>query len=877
MKSPKLNAKTRVSIGLGCILLSVLSTAMMLGLVPEQETAVREGRGRLCEAIALASSDYISHGERRRLNETLRALVERNPDLMSAGVRRKDSTLIAAFGGHEANWSTRDSGFSNETHVLVPIRNGGERWGAVELSFRPMHVSGVMGFLHRPWIQLSLFVCLSSFLLFQLYLKKMLAQLDPAKTVPKRVRTALDSLAEGLLVLDRHERIVLANQSFAEWLRRDAESLLGIQADSLNWDFDENSETSPWTEAMNGESVVAGKMIELTAADDTRRTLMANASPVLGHEGQCKGVLVSFDDVTQLEETKRDLTIAKRMADEANQAKSDFLARMSHEIRTPMNAILGYTDVLRRGFDSNENDRQEYLDTIHQSGEHLLALINDILDLSKVEAGQMELQMERCSPYALIKEVVSLLRPKADEKGINLEFRCEGAFPETILGDAVRLRQTIVNLVGNAIKFTERGGVEVLARLESRDTDATKDDEKHSGTFLAIDVIDTGIGISREALHKVFDPFAQADTSITRRFGGTGLGLAISHQLATAMGGGISVQSEEGHGTTFTLRVAVDSIDELVLVDAAQLQQTRQSIGAPATRMERLPGCRVLVADDGSPNRKLIRLVLGKAGAEVVTVCDGRQAVDHAAKQEFDLILMDMQMPVMDGYTATRELRARGYAGPIIALTANAMQGDREKCFAAGCTGFVAKPIKIDVLIAELSDHFHAQSDSRGDRVEPTQEFVAESTSTAVELPAATSGSREPILCSYPLDDEEFLEIATDFVARLQERLPAMVRAAKTGDDQRLAEDAHWLKGVSGSAGFPQFIEPSSRLEAVAKQRDRDQYHDLMEELRSLASRIDLPAGILGGLAQEGDARAPATEETKRGDIQGIESRKLSS
>ncbi|QDV86731.1 ATP-binding protein [Planctomycetes bacterium TBK1r] len=872
----RLNAKTRISLGLVCMLLSVLSGAMMLGLVPERESAIREGRGNLCETIALTSSEYISYGETRRLDQLLEAVVERNDDVVSAGVRRANGDLVSVFGHHESVWPKDESSRSTDTHVRVPIRSGKDRWGAVELCFRSLHDDSWMATFTDPWMLLTVFVCLASFLLFQLYLKKMLAHLDPSKTVPKRVRTALDNLAEGLLVLDRQGRVVLANQSFADWVGSEADKLLGKKADELPWNLD-HLEGSPWHEAVISESVVSGGMIELKQPGQPARTLIANASPVQGSEGKCRGVLVSFDDVTQLEETKRDLTVAKRAADDANRAKSEFLARMSHEIRTPMNAILGYTDVLRRGFDTSVTDRQEYLDTIHGSGEHLLALINDILDLSKVESGQMELELGPCSPYKLIKEVVSLLRSKADEKGISLKFRNEGLLPKTMQGDSVRLRQAIMNLAGNAIKFTDQGGVEIVARID-QDASKRRSDEN---LVLAIDVTDTGIGISPEAQAKVFEPFAQADTSITRRFGGTGLGLAISKQLAEAMGGDISLVSTPGEGTTFTIRITIGSADELELVDPADQAEAEEESASGKAKVRQLPPCKILVADDGSPNRKLLQLVLGQAGAEVVAVENGQQAIDATNEQSFDIILMDMQMPVMDGYTATRQLRCSGYSKPIFALTANAMQGDQEKCFDAGCSGFLSKPIKIDHLLETLAEELgdepgavtteatQADGATADESMADELQSVPSPESGAVDPPVETAAEDEGrITCSYPLDDPDFLEIAQDFVDALRSRLPQLDQLLDDCDFDALAAESHWLKGVSGSAGFEQFVDPAFALERHAKAGDAAACQQPLKRLHNLASRIDLPGDVADSpLETIEPSRETPRQESPRQDV----------
>jgi len=905
-----LTAKTRITIGLACLVFSVLCTAMMIGLMPDPRAGILDGRAKTCESIAIASSDFISRGELERLRFFLETQVERNDEILTAGVRRENGKLVAEVGDHTKLWKGDIGARSTATHVHVPIRSGEERWGTIELHFTEVGKPGLAGWLQSPWVILTAFVTAACYLLFFFYLAKMLRHLDPGKTVPKRVREALDSLAEGLLVIDRNDRIVLANQAFAAWVNRAPEKLIGVPASKLPWCRDETGgeiETYPWAEALRQERAQAAIMLGLKTENQATRVLMANASPVLGHNGKYQGVLVSFDDVTQLEETKRNLSVAKQEAEDANQAKSEFLARMSHEIRTPMNAILGYTDVLRRGFDESVENRQEYLDTIHASGEHLLALINDILDLSKVESGRMELETERCSPHKLLSQVVTLLRSRAEEKGISLEFKSHGLLPETILTDSVRLRQTIVNLVGNAIKFTETGGVTIVARLVTHAAcvqsgkqfpDGLQGGTQAACATLQIEVIDTGIGISPEAQDKIFDPFAQADTSVTRKFGGTGLGLAISKQLAEAMGGGIEISSEAGKGSTFTVTVDVGSLDGIEMVDGQAALQASVEESAEGQAVVQLPPARVLVADDGPSNRKLVELVLGRAGAEVVSVENGQQAVDAALSKPFDVILMDMQMPVMDGYTATTTLRSAGCQLPIIALTAYAMRGDEEKCRAAGCSGFLTKPIDIDTLVATLADVLDSRgsrsasapelpSDSERDETDELRDAVKEladcvdeafsggfevddregetreGEAREGEAPAelqstghsarreprppdstSTSSGRlaEPVLCSLPLEDPDFLEIAHDFVGRLKNKLAAMKQAWNQRDLTELASLAHWLKGSGGTAGFDAFTDPAMQLESLAKSAQTEQIATALDDLIALSDRIQLPS-----------------------------------
>jgi two-component system, sensor histidine kinase and response regulator len=410
-------------------------------------------------------------------------------------------------------------------------------------------------------------------------------------------------------------------------------------------------------------------------------------------------------DITERRQAAEALKQAKDAAEAANQAKSTFLAHMSHEIRTPLNGILGFADVLRKlGPDATLEERNEYLETIHRSGRHLLGVINDVLDLSKVEAGQMDCDPVRCAPHGIIADAISILRVRAQEKGIDLACRWDGRVPETIVTDPARFRQLLMNLVGNAIKFTEKGRVEVTARLEKAN-DAPR---------LAVDVSDTGIGIAPEHLESIFEPFVQADGSITRRFGGTGLGLTISRQIAERLGGSLHVNSQLGRGSQFLVKIAAGPMDGVRLLDAP-LEDIHETPESPAEPI-RLAGASILLVEDGTTNRKLIDLVLRRAGACVTMAENGQIGLDVGRKQKFDLILMDMQMPVMDGYQATAELRRLGVTIPILALTANSMKGDEERCLAAGCSGFLSKPIDGDRLLQGVSGALRAAARAPQDK-----------------------------------------------------------------------------------------------------------------------------------------------------------------
>jgi len=390
----------------------------------------------------------------------------------------------------------------------------------------------------------------------------------------------------------------------------------------------------------------------------------------------------------------------------ASSSKSEFLANMSHEIRTPMTAILGFSDILLGNL--TEEEDVSAANTIKRNGEFLLELINDILDLSKIESGKLEVERITCSPSDVVDDVASLMRVRAEAKGIPLDIEYVGGIPETIQCDPTRLRQILINLVGNALKFTEAGSVRLVARLVLGTAKPPS---------MQFDVVDTGIGMTHEQASRLFKPFTQADASTTRKFGGTGLGLTISKRLAEALGGDITISSSSGKGSTFSVTVETGPVDGVAILDNATMAvaERRQKVEVPPAPAVKLD-CRILLAEDGPDNQRLISFVLKKAGAEVTLAENGLIAHDKALAaretgEPFDIILMDMQMPIMDGYTATGKLRNANYTGPIVALTANAMAGDDEKCRQAGCDGYATKPIDRAKLFATIAQYL-GQGDS---------------------------------------------------------------------------------------------------------------------------------------------------------------------
>jgi PAS domain S-box-containing protein len=836
------STKAYLAIGLSFLVASIVMASAFVGVFPDRGSAVREGRTALAELAAVNSTAAIVPEGTPRVEAMLKFMVERNKDLVSAGVRRADGTLVVTVNNHADTWKPLANDHSTDRQIQVPILTKNERWGQLELYFKPTGVPHLFG-MEMPWLYLVLFMFGSCLGAFYMYLGRMLRHLDVSHAVPARVRSALDTLAEGLLVIDKKQNIVLANQAFATLTGASFETLTARQVSELGWLGPDGQplakEQSPWAAALREGAVQRNSMLHFTDHAGNLHTFSANCSPVMGPDGKANGVLISLDDVTELEANKAELAKARDEAEAANRAKSDFLANMSHEIRTPMNAILGFTEVLKRGWGKNEREARKHLDTIHSSGKHLIELINDILDLSKVEAGRMEVERIDCEPHKVIREVVKVFTAKAREKGVTIAFEAAGPLPEKIQSDPGRMRQIVTNLVGNALKFTEKGGVRVVARMAGT----------RSAPLLAIDVIDTGVGIPEDKIGKLFQAFVQADSSVTRKFGGTGLGLVLSRNFARALGGDITVTSVAGKGSTFSATVETGQLLGVRMLDPAEATRVEEDVAADASLRWEFPARRILVVDDGPENRELVCLVLQEAGLTVEEAENGQIAVDMVARNQYHAVLMDMSMPVMDGYTATKLLRSRGVKLPIIALTAHAMKGFEQEIMAAGCTGYVTKPIDIDILLGTLADKLGV-----GRRVKATAAAPAPAPTQAaapapahapmpvleerIDLGGAAAG---PPVVSRFANHPRLRTAAYRFAARLGEQLDAMERAHAAGDFTELTALAHWLKGAGGTVGYDDFTAPARNLETLAKAADGLGARAALQELRGLAARLVAP------------------------------------
>lgn len=824
--------RLRLAFGLVGLMTGSVLVASAAGFFPNEQREVLRGRARICETLAISSTAMASTGQVESLQITLESVVKRDPAIESIGLVSVNGGLIVSAGPHEEVWSGEMD--DHGTHMSVPVFRQAKQWG--ELQIRFTSTGGLLGLNYWAPAWLLIVVIPACFLQFSFFLKKTLQSLDPSGAVPTHVEKALDTFTVGLVLLNSEQRILFANKRLKQLLNRDASELIGKYVSASDWIVPDAEEVDnpelPWERARRTDDSVHDQILQMDV-DGRRLTFTVNCTPITG-----QGFLTTFDDITLIEENKVALAEARDAAQNANEAKSEFLANMSHEIRTPLNAVLGFTDVLRRGLVTDSDEAVDHLNMIHRSGAHLLELINDILDLSKIEAGAMEVESIETHVDAVMMDVANTLRVRADENGLDLHVQLQTAIPRVLSSDPTRLRQVITNLVGNAIKFTESGSVSVIAAMRHAEDDAIP-----SASILRIDVVDTGIGMTADQQSRIFESFAQADSTTTRKFGGTGLGLSISRRLTEALGGTLTVHSKPGIGSTFRIEIGLADADTNDLMSPAEfdeIQRRRHSQNADSNLI-RLPRKQVLVVDDGESNRKLIELVLQRAGAEIITAENGLQAIEQIAEHTPELVLMDMQMPVLDGYTATERLRESGFTVPIIALTGNAMVGDREKCMNAGCDDFLSKPVNLDQLLQLASKYLGPCDDDEGVDTEQPQR---QSTADSIEFSAFSdnafghNNTDSPIYPTLPMDDADFRAITVGFLDRLPSRIAAIESAIEACQFDSVHGDAHWLKGAGGTVGLDVFTSPARDLETAAKSKSVDQAREILESIRDLQRRV---------------------------------------
>lgn len=497
--------------------------------------------------------------------------------------------------------------------------------------------------------------------------------------------------------------------------------------------------------------------------------------------------------LTASNKMQQELVEAREQAQAANMAKNQFLANMSHEIRTPMIGIMGAVDLLA---ESKLADQEyENIEIIRECGEQLLSIINSILDMSKLELGIMELYPKACNLPDLFTHLVNIIEPALKEKGLSIKLDISSNIPATVRIDEAKLRQLLINIFYNAIKFTNQGYITFSAIIEKID----------AVSWLSLAISDTGIGIPDYEVENIFTPFTQVDNSTSRQYGGTGLGLFISKKLVDLMQGSIKVKSQEGLGSTFYIKIPLEVISDLEVNQKANLSFNDNYEDKLLTDFAPI---RVLLVEDNVLNQKIVSQMLVNYGFEITLANNGLECLRLLQEMHFDIILMDMQMPVMDGYEATRMIRQYEDLQniPIIAMTAHAMTGDREKCLASGCTSYIAKPFKAEELAREIRKHFQGV------------------------------GTRDP-----NPDLNSFInELLPEFMAQLEEMIDNLGLAFASRDFEAIMSISHDIKGTAGMYGFRQISDCAAAIEAAAREESFPLVRSNMEQLHHLHKRANI-------------------------------------
>ncbi|MCH7527015.1 MAG: response regulator, partial [Planctomycetes bacterium] len=595
------------------------------------------------------------------------------------------------------------------------------------------------------------------------------------------------------------------------------------------------------------EQCVQVRTLDLTAANERLRREVADrnvAEEALrkAHDGLELRVQKRTADLTEVNgqllqeiaeriRTERELQVAKEAAEEANRAKTEFLSRMSHEIRTPLTVILACAEMFAEG-EMSGHGWSDCVETVKRNGRHLLGLVNNVLDVSKITTGKMEVESIDCDLTEMLNEVKSVATYEARAKGVEVRLDIDPHVPRWIVTDPTKLRQILLNLTGNAVKFTEQGTVHLSASLlaPNRRGGLGGASAADCAGIVRFAVQDTGIGIESDKLSAIFDAFSQADSSITRRYGGTGLGLTISKGMADLLGGTLGVQSELGRGSKFTLELPYQPAEKSAMHEPARPEGGRAGDA-------RLSDVEILIADDCDDVRRVMEVLLSNAGARVTSVASGRAVVERAADNDYDVVLLDIHMPDLDGISAVTQMRRRGVRAPVLAVTADATADSRRRCLEAGFNEFMFKPFQSDELVSKIRSTLDQIAPDAGGSHPPSASFP-ERTQAQPDGFDSPPESDAPIRSTLAARSPELAQAAADFVYSMKLTMAQLDRALRARDFSELTEIAHRLKGSGGIIGFLSVSEAASGLEHAARATDTDKAAARIDALRSLSTRM---------------------------------------
>jgi PAS domain S-box-containing protein len=745
------------------------------------------------------------------------------------------------MGGFETAAHIRLRRQSEMTPIIFITAHGGDE------IVTDRYAEGAVDFLFAPVQPDELRAKVSFFANLFIRAEALAERAREVQATADQLRLLTDAAPIGIFQTDAENRYVYTNPRWTE-----ITGIREVDAIGQRWDTivsaDQRAGLTAELTSRVGSRTELGHRFEISVPDSRPRIVLMNSRSMLRSDGEREGWVGTLADITAEAGAEAAMSAARDEATKASRLKSDFLANMSHEIRTPMNGVIGMTDLLL------ETDlgavQRDYAQTVRNSGEALLTIINDILDYSKVEAGMLAIEDLEFDVRSVVDGVIHLLAGSAQAKGLDLVVQLDGAVPTLVSGDPGRLRQVLTNLIGNAIKFTRDGEIDLRVTL----AEIAGDD-----AVVRFEVSDTGDGITENNLGLIFAPFVQADTSSSRRYAGTGLGLAISNQLVVLMGGDIGVSSKLGLGSTFWFTICVHTCDgksDPDSLDGSAESGVRATATKPVHPADRdqsgaLTG-RVLLAEDNLINQKVAVAMLSGAGYLVDTVLDGAAAVLAAAARPYDVILMDCQMPDLNGYQATAAIRAQEGADrhtPIVALTAGARHEDRERCLAEGMDGYLAKPISKDALLALVAGAMNGRAASIGSesRVGPT---------SAAEFAIDHADFDELRLLAEATEHDFVTDLIDQFVEGTDLLFRDLREASSIGDASAVGHIAHSIKGSGAQLGGRRLALSCDRLEDTATtgglshspddlaevERDYAELRDALTEQRLSLDR-QLPGG----------------------------------